>query len=414
MSLRIRFQYPTGSKLGYSIERLSNGSFYDFSTSTFVASPTTPIATLPEDTGIFAGRFKLTLTPTPSTQFTDGDYVVTVHNQAASSAVVAELAATMHAGDDATVIPQSGSSVVDPWSVTLPGSYAAGSAGAIFGTNLDARISTRSTFAGGAVASVSAPVTVGTVNDKAGYSLAPSGIDPVVIEVGVNARQALSAILASDAGVTSGGGTGTVITKGANTSTTRMVASVDGAGNRTSVTLSLPIGSGISGNSASFVKTDATTQGNWLTSYGVDGYQIANGPVSAPSYASITPSGDTAFTWTSATNDPRALQVPGSSSRLASTYYSATSESFDVRISDGKAHQVSIYALDWEGVSGSSRTETVQLIDDATGAVLDTRMLANFENGIYLSWMVMGDVTIVLTNTGGGGNNAVFSGLFFG
>ena len=31
MALRIQFQYPTGSRLGYSIERLSDGSFYDFS-----------------------------------------------------------------------------------------------------------------------------------------------------------------------------------------------------------------------------------------------------------------------------------------------------------------------------------------------------------------------------------------------
>ncbi|WP_406699230.1 hypothetical protein V5E97_10170 [Singulisphaera sp. Ch08] len=37
--------------------------------------------------------------------------------------------------------------------------------------NLDAAISTRSTYAGGAVASVTAAVTVGTNNDKSGYSL---------------------------------------------------------------------------------------------------------------------------------------------------------------------------------------------------------------------------------------------------
>jgi len=36
---------------------------------------------------------------------------------------------------------------------------------------IDAAISTRSTFAGGAVASVTAPVTVGTNNDKTGYAL---------------------------------------------------------------------------------------------------------------------------------------------------------------------------------------------------------------------------------------------------
>ena len=46
---------------------------------------------------------------------------------------------------------------------------AAGHTGVI-ATNLDAAISTRSTYAGGAVASVTAAVTVGTNNDKTGYT----------------------------------------------------------------------------------------------------------------------------------------------------------------------------------------------------------------------------------------------------
>jgi hypothetical protein len=240
MALRIRFQYPTASQLGYSIERLNDGSFYDFSKSTFVPAPATPIAILPEDSGIFAGRYKVTLTTTPVAQFTDGDYVVTVHDQAASSNVVAELAATMHAGDDATVFLQSGGSGIDPWSVSLPGSYPAGSAGAILGQNLDARISTRSTYAGGVVAAVASPVTVGTNNDKVGYTLAPSGLDAIQVESGVNARQALSPILAASAGVVAGAGTGVIIIKGGNSSTTRITATTDNAGNRSSVTLTLP------------------------------------------------------------------------------------------------------------------------------------------------------------------------------
>lgn len=240
MALRIRFQYPTGSQLGYSMERLSDGLFYDFSTSGFVTTPATPISSLPEDSGIFHGRYKITLNLTPVAQFTDGDYVISIHDQAASSNVVAELASTMHAGDDATVIPQAGGGGVDPWSVTLPGSYPAGSAGAIVGQNLDARVSSRSTYAGGIVASVAAPVTVGTNNDKVGYTLAPSGLDAVQVESGVNARQALSPILAASAGVVAGAGTGVIVIKGGNSSTTRITATTDNAGNRSSVNLTLP------------------------------------------------------------------------------------------------------------------------------------------------------------------------------
>jgi hypothetical protein len=107
--------------------------------------------------------------------------------------------------------------------------------------HLDADVSSRSTYAGGAVASVTAPVTVGTVSDKTGYSLAAAGLDAVMVEAGVNARQALSPILAAAAGVLSGAGSGTIIIKGGNVATTRITASTDASGNRSSVTLNLPI-----------------------------------------------------------------------------------------------------------------------------------------------------------------------------
>lgn len=57
----------------------------------------------------------------------------------------------------------------------------AGSIGKLLATNLDAAISSRSTYAGGAVASVTAPVTVGTNNDKAGYALAATGLDAISV-----------------------------------------------------------------------------------------------------------------------------------------------------------------------------------------------------------------------------------------
>ncbi len=98
--------------------------------------------------------------------------------------------------------------------------------------NLDAAVSTRSTYAGGPVASVTEPVTVGTNNDKSGYLLASSGLDAIHVEDGINARQALSPILAACAGVVAGAGTGVVVIKGGNTSTTRISATTDNAGNR--------------------------------------------------------------------------------------------------------------------------------------------------------------------------------------
>jgi hypothetical protein len=83
-------------------------------------------------------------------------------------------------------------------------------------------------------------VIAGTIADKTGFSLAGNGLDTIPIENGVNIRQAIAPILAASAGVVTGAGTGTIVIKGANTTTSRIVATTDNAGNRTSVTLSLP------------------------------------------------------------------------------------------------------------------------------------------------------------------------------
>jgi len=118
MSLRVRFQYQTGASLVYSIERLGDGTFYDFGTGTFGSSPGTGTAALPEGTGIgtsYLGRYTVTLATTSAGQWTDGAYSVSVHN-VASGLVVGELAVVMHTQDDQPTFP-AGSS--DPWSIDL-------------------------------------------------------------------------------------------------------------------------------------------------------------------------------------------------------------------------------------------------------------------------------------------------------
>lgn len=127
----------------------------------------------------------------------------------------------------------------DPWSVVLPGSYAANTAGSRMG-NLDAAVSSRSTYAGGPVSSVTAPVTVGTNTDKTGYALGSAGLDAINVESGINVRQSLAPILAAACGVVSGSGTGSIQIKGGNSQTTRITASTDPSGNRSSVILTLP------------------------------------------------------------------------------------------------------------------------------------------------------------------------------
>jgi hypothetical protein len=76
-----------------------------------------------------------------------------------------------------------------------------------------------------------------------GYSasrLTPTGLDTVMVEAGVNVRQALSPILAASAGVLLGAGSGSITIRGGNSAVTRITATTDNAGNRTAVTLALP------------------------------------------------------------------------------------------------------------------------------------------------------------------------------
>lgn len=64
-------------------------------------------------------------------------------------------------------------------------------------------------------------------------ALASTGLDAVTVEVGLNARQALSLASAVMAGTIAGAGTGTITISGAGVATTRITAAVDDAGNRT-------------------------------------------------------------------------------------------------------------------------------------------------------------------------------------
>lgn len=156
----------------------------------------------------------------------------------------------------------------DPWSTALPGAYSAGSAGYIVGTNLNATVSSRSTYAGGdtsgtttllsrltstratnldnldasvaAVKSDTAAILDDTgtsgvvVADKTGYSLASTGLNSVLID-GKTLPAAVQIVSAIVAGKITGAGTGTETFKGLDGATTRAVVTVDSSGNRSGV-----------------------------------------------------------------------------------------------------------------------------------------------------------------------------------
>jgi hypothetical protein len=164
--------------------------------------------------------------------------------------------------------------------------------------------------------------------------------------------------------------------------------------------------------SATFVKLDTTTQGSWSGVYGTMGYNVSqDSKIMNPSYATVTFNGQSNWTWATNQTDVRALQMPEAlTKRIAACWFSWTSESINVNITDGSTHQVALYALDWDS---TVRAETVTVTNAATGAVLNTQILpaGSFHVGEYLVWKVSGNVTFTVRVTGGA--NAVLSGVFF-
>lgn len=168
-------------------------------------------------------------------------------------------------------------------------------------------------------------------------------------------------------------------------------------------------GSSTINSAAHFVSSDVTTQGNWHGTYGADGYSLANNTQSVPAYASFAPQNQSNYTWASSSTDPRALQTGNGLGRIAATWYAASDFDLDVNFTDGNTHQISLYAVDWDS---EGRSEVVQVLDAATGAVLDTESLSAFTNGEYLVWNISGHVKINVIQTAGA--SSVMSGVFFG
>lgn len=162
--------------------------------------------------------------------------------------------------------------------------------------------------------------------------------------------------------------------------------------------------------SATFVALDTTTQGNWQKVYGSAGYLIPGDKQQLPASIHVTPSGTNYWEWVNSTSDPRALVRPENPrSRFAPSWYSTSTFSLDIYITDGHPYQLAVYVLDWD--LRNPRVETISVVDSNSGRVLDTRQLRVFGIGEYVVWQVSGHITMHVTNNGS--INGVVSGLFF-
>ena len=162
---------------------------------------------------------------------------------------------------------------------------------------------------------------------------------------------------------------------------------------------------------------DTTTQGSWQGRYGTQGWSVAGATQSIPSFATFSVYNNTNGVqyWTVNAGDPRALETGNGSGTIAAAW-SKNHESFSLNVdfTDNKVHQFAIYACDFDY---QDRTESIQILDAVTGAVLDTEILSNFTNGVYLIWNISGNVTINITNDGNtipaDLSSGIVSGVFF-
>ena len=159
---------------------------------------------------------------------------------------------------------------------------------------------------------------------------------------------------------------------------------------------------------AGFVGVDAATGGTWKGAYGADGVDIQADANAPPSYAAVAPVAAQTWTWDAGNLGAQALQRAAAPGRVAATWYDPSAFSLDLNLTDGRAHKVSLYVLDYDAIS---RSERIDVLDAASGAVLDSRSVSGFAGGEYLSWKLSGHVVLRVTNLGG--KNAVASALFF-
>jgi hypothetical protein len=186
---------------------------------------------------------------------------------------------------------------------------------------------------------------------------------------------------------------------------TASFATNDPANNPYTFILSGTVASAPPPGTALYVDPDTSTQGTWQGAYGAQGYDVAGGPSSLPSYARLTLSGEQSYTWAASTTDVRAPQ--SGTGRVAATWFSSSNFTVNVNLTDGGQHRLALYVLDWDN---QGRSERIDVINPATGAVLNSQTVSSFQGGEYLVWDVSGNVQFKITSLAG--PNAVLSGVF--
>lgn len=176
---------------------------------------------------------------------------------------------------------------------------------------------------------------------------------------------------------------------------------------------SAPVSTGVTvqaapANSATYVRTDSTTLGNWKGAYGSQGEYVAGDSYTAPSYASITSNGYT-YVWNSSSTSGQDLQRAASTGRIGSMLYASRQLQVGVNVTDGHTHQVAFYIPAWN--TWTAQYESVAAYDTTSGALLSSQTVNTGTGGKYVVFNVSGNVTFTFAPASSG-YYGVIGGLF--
>jgi hypothetical protein len=159
---------------------------------------------------------------------------------------------------------------------------------------------------------------------------------------------------------------------------------------------------------ALFLAPDPTTRGNWVGTYGANGYHVFGDAPNYPDRVRVSNSGAQLFLESTVSPDDRASQKAFCpDERIVGLWYARDQFSVDIDLMDRQAQQITFYLWD----SSGTRAESIDVIDAWTGRVLDRQQIQNFQDGVYLGWEIAGHVKFVISRREGA--NAVLNGLFF-
>lgn len=161
-------------------------------------------------------------------------------------------------------------------------------------------------------------------------------------------------------------------------------------------------------NSVNFLRWDDQIAGNWAGRIGNTGFWIPTGGKSLPPSVQLTMSGASDWIWNEMAEDARApFSDRSATRRRAAAWFTGRAMNFDLTIMDAGAHTVAFYFLDWDRVGREQLVE----VRNADGAVVQSELLRNFQDGRYFVIRASGSLSVKVTLKQGG--NAVVSGVFF-